>query len=108
MDKNVPKLKNHSFLSCIFHCAFNTLAQSVSFSVERAHRFNFLHVLTMWRISINALLFWHISAAHAQIHGEAAVYVKVGSTISLTCTINLYSVPPPDITWYHGSKVNKH
>ena len=47
----------------------------------------------------------YLTAAHAQIHGEAAVYVKVGSTISLTCTINLYSVPPPDITWYHGSKV---
>jgi len=47
----------------------------------------------------------NVEPAHAQIHGEAAVYVKVGSTISLTCTINLYSVPPPDITWYHGSKV---
>ena len=50
-------------------------------------------------------MFYYFTAAHAQIHGEAAVYVKVGSTISLTCTINLYSVPPPDITWYHGSKV---
>ena len=50
-------------------------------------------------------MFSYVTAAHAQIHGEAAVYVKVGSTISLTCTINLYSVPPPDITWYHGSKV---
>ena len=48
----------------------------------------------------------YLTAAHAQIHGEAAVYVKVGSTISLTCTINLYSVPPPDITWYHGSEVS--
>jgi len=47
----------------------------------------------------------NVEPAHAQIHGESAVYVKVGSTISLTCTINLYSVPPPDITWYHGSKV---
>ena len=47
----------------------------------------------------------YLTAAHAQIHGEAAVYVKVGSTISLTCTINLYSVPPPDITWYHGAEV---
>ena len=37
--------------------------------------------------------------------GESAVFVKAGSTISLTCEINLYSVPPPDITWYHGTKV---
>ena len=54
--------------------------------------------------SFNSFLF-QFTAAHAQIHGESAVYVKIGSTISLTCTINLYSVPPPDITWYHGSKV---
>jgi hypothetical protein len=33
------------------------------------------------------------------------VYVKAGSTISLTCSVNLFSVPPPDITWIHGAKV---
>ena len=47
-------------------------------------------------------------AAKAQILGESAVYVKKGSTISLTCAINLYSEPPPDITWIHGSKVRKY
>ena len=39
--------------------------------------------------------------------GESAVFVKVGSTISLTCEINLYSVPPPDIAWFHGTEVKK-
>ena len=49
--------------------------------------------------------FLSFKAAKAQILGESAVYVKKGSTISLTCAINLYSEPPPDITWIHGSKV---
>lgn len=46
-------------------------------------------------------------AAKARLLGESAVYVKAGSTISLTCEINLYSVPPPDISWYHGDRVSR-
>ena len=67
------------------------------------HYYQFSPTLLAEKALILHVLF---AAAHAQIHGESAVYVKVGSTISLTCTINLYSVPPPDITWYHGSKVS--
>jgi len=47
----------------------------------------------------------NVAPAKAQLFGESAVYVKQGSTISLTCEINLYSEPPPDINWIHGSKV---
>lgn len=47
----------------------------------------------------------NVEPAQAQLDGESSVYVKEGSTISLTCSINLYSVPPPDITWMHGAKV---
>jgi len=47
----------------------------------------------------------NVAPAQAQLFGKPAVYVKEGSTISLTCAINLFSVPPPDITWMHGSKV---
>ena len=73
------------------------------FSMHMKCTFQFPVCNVMMYLLYCAILY--LTAAHAQIHGEAAVYVKVGSTISLTCTINLYSVPPPDITWYHGSKV---
>ena len=53
------------------------------------------------------LPYFQTLAAKAQLLGESAVYVKQGSTISLTCEINLYSEPPPDINWIHGSKVRR-
>ena len=53
------------------------------------------------------LPYFQTLAAKAQLLGESAVYVKQGSTISLTCEINLYSEPPPDINWIHGSKVSQ-
>ena len=55
---------------------------------------------------IKSLCVYYFPAAQAQLFGKPAVYVKEGSTISLTCAINLFSVPPPDITWMHGSKVS--
>jgi hypothetical protein len=33
------------------------------------------------------------------------VYVKRGSTISLTCSINVHSTPPGSVLWYHGAAV---
>jgi hypothetical protein len=33
------------------------------------------------------------------------VYVKKGSTISLTCSINVHSTPPGSVLWYHGPSV---
>ncbi|XP_068082554.1 uncharacterized protein [Anabrus simplex] len=44
-------------------------------------------------------------AAQAQIWGPEDVYVKKGSTISLTCSINVHSTPPGSVLWYHGSAV---
>ena len=43
-------------------------------------------------------------AATAVIHGESSVFVKPGSTISLTCTIRLFSSPPTNIQWYKDAR----
>ncbi|CAG9134899.1 unnamed protein product [Plutella xylostella] len=47
------------------------------------------------------------SAAAATIWGSQDVYVKKGSTISLTCSVNVHSSPPSSasVLWYHGSSV---
>nr|CAD7572034.1 unnamed protein product [Timema californicum] len=44
-------------------------------------------------------------AAQASIWGPEDVYVKKGSTISLTCSVNVHSSPPSSVLWYHGSSV---
>lgn len=33
------------------------------------------------------------------------MYVKKGSTISLTCSVNVHSTPPSSVSWYHGHAV---
>ncbi|XP_074033467.1 transmembrane and immunoglobulin domain-containing protein 1 isoform X3 [Leptinotarsa decemlineata] len=43
--------------------------------------------------------------AQASISGPPEVYVKKGSTISLTCTVNVHSTPPSSVLWYHGHSV---
>ncbi|XP_043498953.1 lachesin-like isoform X1 [Polistes fuscatus] len=45
------------------------------------------------------------SAAQAKILGQEDVYVKKGSTISLTCTVNVQSTPPSSVAWRHGGAV---
>ena len=45
-----------------------------------------------------------LAAAAAVIQGEKAVFVKPGSSISLSCTIALYSVPPATIAWYRDGR----
>ncbi|XP_024084801.1 microfibrillar-associated protein 3-like [Cimex lectularius] len=42
-------------------------------------------------------------AAQASIWGPDDVYVKKGSTISLTCSVNVHSSPPGSVLWYQGS-----
>ncbi|KAK7573970.1 hypothetical protein V9T40_011161 [Parthenolecanium corni] len=57
------------------------------------------------------LIFWfrfvlfHGIAAQAMILGAEDVYVKKGSTISLTCSVNVHSSPPGSVVWYQGSTV---
>ncbi|XP_053594948.1 lachesin-like isoform X3 [Microplitis mediator] len=46
-----------------------------------------------------------VEAAQATILGAEDVYVKKGSTISLTCKVNVQSTPPSSVTWHHGSAV---
>lgn len=43
--------------------------------------------------------------AQASISGPPEIYVKKGSTISLTCSINIHSNPPSSVLWYHGQSV---
>ncbi|KAF6210533.1 hypothetical protein GE061_013639 [Apolygus lucorum] len=43
--------------------------------------------------------------AQASIWGPEDVYVKKGSTISLTCSVNVHSTPPGSVFWYHGASV---
>ena len=43
-------------------------------------------------------------AATAVIHAESSVFVKPGSTISLTCSIKLFSSPPTNIQWYKDTR----
>ncbi|XP_011868377.1 PREDICTED: basement membrane-specific heparan sulfate proteoglycan core protein-like isoform X1 [Vollenhovia emeryi] len=45
------------------------------------------------------------SAAQATILGPEDVYVKKGSTISLTCEVNVRSTPPSSVSWHHGVAV---
>ena len=47
---------------------------------------------------------YFISAAAAVIHGKSAVFVKPGSTISLTCSIRLFSSPPTSIQWFRDTR----
>ncbi|XP_066583339.1 lachesin-like isoform X2 [Prorops nasuta] len=46
-----------------------------------------------------------VEAAQAKILGTEDVYVKKGSTISLTCTVNVQSTPPSSVSWHHGGAV---
>lgn len=39
------------------------------------------------------------------ILGAEDVYVKKGSTISLTCSVNVHSSPPGSVVWYQGSTI---
>lgn len=44
----------------------------------------------------------NIAAAQANIWGQQDVYVKKGSTISLTCSVNVHSTPPSSasVLWW--------
>lgn len=46
----------------------------------------------------------NVLPAAAVIHGKSSVFVKPGSTISLTCSIRLFSSPPTSIQWYRDTR----
>jgi len=46
----------------------------------------------------------NVLPAAAVIHGKSAVFVKPGSTISLTCSIRLFSTPPTSIQWFRDTR----
>ncbi|KAG7206663.1 hypothetical protein KM043_000339 [Ampulex compressa] len=54
---------------------------------------------------MNLAFMLRVEAAQAKILGEEDVYVKKGSTISLTCTVNVHSAPPSSVSWHHGGAV---
>ncbi|XP_055602899.1 uncharacterized protein LOC129751430 isoform X2 [Uranotaenia lowii] len=51
---------------------------------------------------INLAVNLDVSAARAKIIGSQEVHVKKGSTISLSCVVNVHA---SSISWYHGSSV---
>lgn len=59
-------------------------------------------VLNQWRFNCTL---WLYVDAQASIWGSQDVYVKKGSTISLTCSVNVHSTPPSSVLWYHGASV---
>lgn len=56
-------------------------------------------ILKMFGFSVFVL------AAQAKIAGPEEIHVKKGSTISLTCSVNVHSTPPSSVLWYHGRSV---
>ncbi|XP_011693607.1 PREDICTED: hemicentin-1-like isoform X3 [Wasmannia auropunctata] len=54
---------------------------------------------------MNLAFLLKVEAAQATILGPEDVYVKKGSTISLTCEVNVRSTPPSSVTWYQGGAV---
>lgn len=54
---------------------------------------------------INMAIMLNVEDAQATISGPSEVFVKKGSTISLTCTVNIQSTPPSSVLWYHGATV---
>ncbi len=39
------------------------------------------------------------------IAGADEVYFKTGSTISLTCTVSVHSIPPGSVAWYQDNSI---
>uniref|UniRef100_A0A182VW27 Ig-like domain-containing protein n=1 Tax=Anopheles minimus TaxID=112268 RepID=A0A182VW27_9DIPT len=57
----------------------------------------------LFRINFTASLIDFLStAARAKIIGSQEVHVKKGSTISLSCVVNVHA---SSISWYHGSSI---
>ncbi|XP_020283260.1 basement membrane-specific heparan sulfate proteoglycan core protein-like isoform X2 [Pseudomyrmex gracilis] len=54
---------------------------------------------------MNLAFMLKVEAAQATILGPEDVYVKKGSTISLTCEVNVRSTPPSSVSWHHGGAV---
>lgn len=54
---------------------------------------------------MNLAFMLKVEAAQATILGPEDVYVKKGSTISLTCEVNVRSTPPSSVSWHHGAAV---
>nr|XP_049461346.1 uncharacterized protein LOC120951972 isoform X4 [Anopheles coluzzii] len=51
---------------------------------------------------INLAVYLDVTAARAKIIGSQEVHVKKGSTISLSCVVNVHA---SSISWYHGSSI---
>lgn len=62
-------------------------------------------VCLLCKVKHKIILYIFVLDAQATISGPPEVYVKKGSTISLTCTVNVHSTPPSSVLWYHGHAV---
>ncbi|XP_058805968.1 zwei Ig domain protein zig-8-like isoform X2 [Phymastichus coffea] len=54
---------------------------------------------------IHRAVYLRVLDVQAEILGPEEVYVRKGSTISLTCMVNSQGVPPSNVTWYHAGYV---
>ncbi|XP_014232110.1 zwei Ig domain protein zig-8-like [Trichogramma pretiosum] len=54
---------------------------------------------------IHRAVYLRVLDVQAEILGPDEVYVRKGSTISLTCMVNSQGVPPSNVTWYHAGNV---
>lgn len=73
---------------------------------------HFIHIMhaSKYRTNFDILVYLQsnflcFTDAQAKISGPSEVYVKKGSTISLTCSVNVHSTPPSSVSWYHGHSV---
>ncbi|KAI4498820.1 hypothetical protein M0802_005995 [Mischocyttarus mexicanus] len=62
-----------------------------------------LKVLDRYRLV--TITFLITQDVQAKILGSEEVYVKKGSKISLTCTVDMQDVPPSNVTWYHAGSI---
>lgn len=51
---------------------------------------------------IHKAIYLKILDVQAKILGKEEVFVKKGSTISLTCIVNAQDISPSNVTWYHA------
>ena len=76
--------------------------------VPFVHSFFFLMAMAMAMVMEILKLNLNLAAAVASIVGAAELYVRTGSTISLTCIIQgSGTIPPRILFWFHNSRPSK-
>lgn len=61
--------------------------------------------MTFRRGKITEFIFSLCAASKAQISGPSEVHVRQGSTLSLTCSLQMPLEPESTLTWYHDGQM---